>query len=119
MPLNTQIARRILPVMHPVLAGKKVVLALEPLVLPLDRIEPRVLLAFLLPPFMAEAICVNSMDFSRDSLGAARSKSYKILRRSVIPCLFSKFPQFTTCASDDTRTALLFTAARTTRMSRK
>ena len=45
--------------------------------------------------------------------------SHKILRRSVFPCLFSKFPQFAICAFDDTRTAPRFTAARTTRMSRK
>lgn len=35
--------------MHPVFTGKYVVLPFQPLVLPLNRVEARFLLAFLLP----------------------------------------------------------------------
>ncbi len=69
-------------------------------------------------PIIFPAACSQCGDFDRPCLLAGHV-SHKNLRRSVIPCLFSKFPKFAMCAFDDTRTAPLFTAARTTRMSRK
>ena len=45
--------------MHPVLTGKDVVLPFEPLVFPLDRVQPGVLLALLLPQLAKRGGCLR------------------------------------------------------------